>query len=207
MVDQQVRTWEVLDARVLDVLAQIPREVFAPPHLSDIACADTAIDIGYGQRMLAPKIQGRILQALGIAPTDRVLEVGTGSGYLTACLGMLAGHTTSIEIVPELTAMAAANLTAVPQAHAQLLTRDVFSGEPLNLYDAIALTGSLPIYDPRFEQALNLGGRLFVIVGTPPMMEALLVRRVDEAQWVRESLFETVIDPLVNAPQPPRFVF
>jgi protein-L-isoaspartate(D-aspartate) O-methyltransferase len=133
--------------------------------------------------------------------------VGTGNGYLSACLGLLAKSTRSIEIRSEFTATAAANLRAVPQARVELETRDAFSGAPLGEYDAIAVTGSLPVYDARFEKALRVGGRLFVVVGVAPVMDALLIRRVDSSEWIRESLFETVIEPLRNAAAPPRFVF
>jgi protein-L-isoaspartate(D-aspartate) O-methyltransferase len=207
MVDQQIRTWEVLDPRVLDAVAAVPREAFVPSAYRELAFADSPLPIGYGQSLLAPKIQGRILQALEINPTDAALEVGTGSGYLSACLGLLAASTRSIEIRPELSAQAASNLSAVRQAHVQLETRDAFSAAPLGDYDVIAVTGSLPIYDARFERALRLGGRLFAVVGAAPVMDAILVRRVGEAEWIRESLFETVIDPLINATAPREFVF
>jgi len=207
MVDQQIRTWEVLDPRVLETLAAVPREAFVPAGYRDLAFADSELPIGCGQCMLAPKIQGRILQALALSATDRVLEVGTGSGYLSACLSLLGGAAHSIEIHPELTAQAAANLKAVPQARVRLETRDAFDAAPLGEYDAIALTGSMPVYDPRFEQALRTGGRLFAVVGTAPVMEAILVRRVDRTEWIRDSLFETVVDPLINATAAQRFVF
>jgi protein-L-isoaspartate(D-aspartate) O-methyltransferase len=207
MVDQQIRTWEVLDPRVLDAVAAVPREAFVPSAYRELAFADAPLPIGCGQSLLAPKIQGRILQALEINPTDAALEVGTGSGYLSACLGLLAASTRSIEIHPKLSAEAASNLSAVRQARVQLETRDAFSAAPLGDYDVIAVTGSLPIYDGRFERALRLGGRLFVVVGPAPVMDAILVRRVGEAEWIRESLFETVIDPLVNATATRGFVF
>lgn len=207
MVDQQIRTWEVLDPRVLDALSAVPREAFAPARYRDLAFADGPLPIGCGQYLLAPKIQGRILQALGVNPRDRSLEIGTGSGYLSAALSLLGGSTHSIDIHPELTAQAAANLRAVPQARVTLETRDAFDPAPLGQFDVIAVTGSMPVYDPRFERALNAGGRLFAVVGTAPAMEAILVRRIDETEWIRESLFETVIDPLVNAAAAPAFVF
>jgi protein-L-isoaspartate(D-aspartate) O-methyltransferase len=207
MVDQQIRTWEVLDPRVLAVLSAVPREAFVPAGYRELAFADTPIPIGFGQSMLAPVLQGRILQALGLNASDSVLEVGTGTGYLTAALSLLAGSTRSIDIRAEFTAAAAANLRAVPQAHVKLETRDAFNGAALGEYDAIAVTGSMPVYDTRFEQALRVGGRLFAVVGVAPVMDAVLVRRVDSTEWIRESLFETVIDPLVNATAPQGFVF
>jgi protein-L-isoaspartate(D-aspartate) O-methyltransferase len=207
MVDQQVRTWEVLDPRVLDALSQVPREAFAPTGFAELAFADAPLPIGFGQSMLAPKIQGRILQALGVSPSDRVLEIGTGTGYLSACLSLLGAATHSIDIHAEFTAAAAANLRAVPLARVKLETRDAFNPAPLGEYDVIAVTGSLPVYDTRFERALAIGGRLFAVVGSAPVMDAMLVRRVDQHEWIRESLFETVIDPLTNATAAQGFVF
>ena len=209
MVDQQIRTWEVLDPRVLDVMSSVPREAFVPHNYRELAFADTPIPIGFGQSMLAPVLQGRILQALGPTASDSALEVGTGTGYLAACLSLLSRFTRSIDIRAEFTATAGSNLRAVPQARVQLETRDAFNtnAAPLGDYDVVAVTGSLPVYDTRFEQALRVGGRLFAVVGVAPVMDAILVRRVDSTEWIRESLFETVIDPLVNATAPPGFVF
>jgi protein-L-isoaspartate(D-aspartate) O-methyltransferase len=207
MVDQQIRTWEVLDPRVLDALAAVPREAFVPPEYRELAFADAPIPIGFGQSMLAPKLQGRILQALGPNPTDTVLEVGSGLGYLAAALSLLGAATHSIDIHPEFVAAAAANLRIVPQAHVHFEIRDAFSDAPLGLYDVIAVTGSLPLYDTRFERSLRVGGRLFVMVGEAPVMDAILVRRVDDNEWIRESLFETVVEPLINAAKPQKFVF
>jgi protein-L-isoaspartate(D-aspartate) O-methyltransferase len=207
MVDQQIRTWEVLDPRVLDVLSEVPREAFVPPAYRELAFADTPIPIGFGQSMLAPVLQGRILQSLAVNGTDTVLEVGTGTGYLTAAFSLLASSVHSIEIRAEFTAAATTNLRTVPGARVELETRDAFNATPLGEYDVIAVTGSLPVYDTRFEQALRVGGRLFVVVGVAPVMDAILIRRVDSTEWIRESLFETVIDPLVNAGAPRGFVF
>ncbi|HEX3398649.1 MAG TPA: protein-L-isoaspartate O-methyltransferase [Steroidobacteraceae bacterium] len=181
MVDQQIRTWEVLDPRVLNVFCMVPREAFVPPEYRELAFADTSIPIGLGQSMLAPKIQGRILQALGVAAADSVLEVGSGNGYLAACLSLLGAATRSLDIHPQFTAAAKANLRAVPEASVDFQTRDAFDTAPLGEYDAIAVTGSLPVYDARFERSLRLGGRLFAIVGEAPVMDAILVRRVDTA--------------------------
>jgi protein-L-isoaspartate(D-aspartate) O-methyltransferase len=207
MVDQQIRTWEVLDPRVLDVFAAVPREAFVPAEFRELAFADAAIPIGFGQSMLPPKLQGRILQALAVTAKESVLEVGSGTGYLTACLALLASSTHGIEIHPELAKAASINARAVPSASVKFETRDAFSAAPLGEYDVIAITGSLPVYDSRFERALRVGGRLFAVVGSAPVMDAVLVRRVDDTEWIRESLFETVIDPLINAPVQPKFVF
>jgi protein-L-isoaspartate(D-aspartate) O-methyltransferase len=206
MVDQQVRTWEVLDPAVLAALSAVPREAFVPAAYETLAFADASIPIGFGQTMLAPKLQGRILQAIGIDPGDAALEIGTGTGYLCACMEQLAGNVRSIELHAELAEIARANLRAVACA-ANVETRDAFDAAPLGEYDAIAVTASLPVYDRRFEQSLRIGGRMFVVVGVRPLMEALLVRRVSETQWLRESLFETVLESLVGAPAPDGFVF
>jgi protein-L-isoaspartate(D-aspartate) O-methyltransferase len=207
MVDQQIRTWEVLDPRVLDVLAAVPREAFVPQPYRELAFADAPIPIGFGQSMLAPKLQGRILQALGAGAADSILEVGSGTGYLSACLSLLGASTRSIDIHPGLIAASRANLEKVPRAKVQFEVRDAFDAASLGEYDVVAVTGSLPVYDKRFERALRLGGRLFAVVGTAPVMDAVLVRRVDENEWIRESLFETVIDPLIGAVAAQKFVF
>jgi protein-L-isoaspartate(D-aspartate) O-methyltransferase len=207
MVDQQIRAWEVLDARVLDAMSVVPREAFVPPEYRELAFADAPIPIGFGQTMLAPNLQGRMLQALGINPTDTVLEIGTGTGYLSAILSLLGRSTYSIDIHAGLIALAQANLCAVAPATVQFEVRDAFDPKPLGDYDIVAVTGSLPLYDTRFERSLRVGGRLFAIVGVPPVMDAILVRRVDSGEWIRESLFETDIEPLINAPTPQKFVF
>lgn len=207
MVDQQIRTWEVLDPRVLDALSEVPREAFVPPEYRELAFADTPIPIGFGQTMLTPKLQGRILQALGPGAGDSALEVGSGTGYLAAALSLLCASTHSIDIHPGLIEAASANIRAVPNARVQFELRDAFGAAPLKEYDVVAVTGSLPVYDTRFERSLRVGGRLFVIVGAAPVMDAILVRRVDNQEWIRESLFETVVEPLINAAAAQRFVF
>jgi protein-L-isoaspartate(D-aspartate) O-methyltransferase len=207
MVDQQIRTWEVLDPRVLDALVAVPREAFVPAEYRELAFADAPIPIGSGQTMLAPKLQGRILQALGVTATDSVLEVGSGTGYLAACFSLLGAATHSIDIHAEFIALSRANLRALPNAQVQFEIRDAFSAAALGQYDVIAVTGSLPVYDTRFEQSLRVGGRLFAMVGEAPVMDAILVRRVDDSEWIRESLFETVVEPLINATAAQKFVF
>jgi protein-L-isoaspartate(D-aspartate) O-methyltransferase len=219
MIEQQVRAWDVLDERVLGTLAQVRRELFVPSAYRELAFADTAIPLGQGQYMLPPKLEGRILQALEIDPSHEVLEVGTGSGFFAACLARLAERVHSIEIFPELAARAGENLRAAGIGGVTIETADAMTLAAGPRYDAVVVTGSLPLYDARFERALKVGGRLFIVVGTAPAMEALLVRRLSmkegatpktvagSDEWVRESLFETVIEPLIHAPAPPRFVF
>jgi protein-L-isoaspartate(D-aspartate) O-methyltransferase len=207
MVDQQIRTWEVLDPRVLEALSAVPREAFVPPEYRELAFADAPIPIGFGQSMLAPKLQGRILQALGVTAGDAVLEIGAGTGYLSACLSLLGLSTHSIDIHAGLIEKSRVNLRAVPQASVQFEVRDAYGQAGFGEYDVIAVTGSLPVYDTRFEKLLRVGGRLFAIVGESPVMDAILVRRVDSNEWIRESLFETVIEPLINATAAQKFVF
>jgi protein-L-isoaspartate(D-aspartate) O-methyltransferase len=207
MIEQQVHAWDVFDERVLAVMREIRREQFAPARYQDVAFADSPIPLAHGQAMLPAKIQGRILQALTLGAADVVLEVGAGNGYLSACLGRLAARVRSIEIFPDLADEARARLLA---ASVNNVAVEVADGMQLNEhggYDAIAVTGSLPLYDERFQQALRIGGRLFVVVGQAPVMEAWRVTRIGEREWQRQSLFETVIDPLVNSPRPSAFVF
>lgn len=206
MVDQQVRTWEVLDSRVLDALASVPREAFVPPAWTSVAFADAPIPIGFGQTMLPPNVHGRILQALDIDAGATALEIGTGTGYLCACMGLLAREVRSIELHAELADFARANVSRFA-GKAEIITRDAFDAAPLGSYDAIAVTGSVPRHDARFEQSLRIGGRLFIVVGEAPVMEAMLVRRVTATEWLRETLFETVLEPLIGAAMPDRFVF
>ena len=200
MIDQQVRTWEVLDPRVLETLAAVPREHFVPEAYRSVAFADTAIPIGHGEFMLAPKIEGRILQALGLERGERVLEIGTGTGFFAACLEHLTGDVESIEIHAGLAEGAKRALERLGvDARPGRLRRRYATAVSTPHYRAIAVTGSLPVYDPRFERALAVGGRLFVVVGSPPVMEARLVTRTAADAWLTESLFETCIEPLRNA--------
>jgi protein-L-isoaspartate(D-aspartate) O-methyltransferase len=207
MVEQQVNTWDVFDERVLTAMREVKREMFTPPAWQAVAFADAPIPLAHGQSMLPPKVHGRILQALDIGAADVVLEVGTGSGYLTACLGRLAASVRSLEIFPDLAAGARTQLLAAAVNNAAVETADAMQFDEQSGYDAIAVTGSLPLYDERFQRALKPGGRLFVIVGAAPVMEAWKVTRIGEREWQRESLFETVVEPLINATKPSAFVF
>jgi protein-L-isoaspartate(D-aspartate) O-methyltransferase len=207
MIEQQVRAWDVLDAHVLTVMREVPRELFVPAEHGYLAYADVEVPLPCGQRMLRPSVAGRLLQALLPEATEPVLEIGTGTGFLTACLRAMAARVRSLEVFAELADAARRNLAALGMRDVEVVDADAWSFESGARYGAIAVTGSLPLYDARFERMLSVGGRLFVVVGEPPVMEARLVRRTAEEAWATESLFETVIDPLANAARPPRFTF
>jgi protein-L-isoaspartate(D-aspartate) O-methyltransferase len=207
MIEQQVRAWEVLDLKVLSAMQLVPREEFVPPGYRELAFADTNVPIGHGQAMLAPKLEGRILQALEVRPGDRALEVGTGTGFFAACLGRLAHSVRTIDLFPEFVASAR---QAWLRTGAHNVVGETFDATQLaerEAYDVIALTAALPVYDARFERALTVGGRLFVVVGTGPMLEARRITRTGSNDWTRESLFETGMTPLLHAAEPPKFVF
>jgi len=207
MIEQQVRAWDVLEARVLEVMRQVPREVFVPQGQRYRAYADVEVPLARGQHMLRPSVAGRLLQALLPEPGEAVLEIGAGSGFVTACLRAMAAQVRSLEIFPELADAARRNLAALGMRDVEVLDADALNADSGARYDAIAVTASLPLYDARFERMLTLGGRLFVVVGAAPVMDARLVRRTAEDAWSVQSLFETVIDPLVNAVRPPGFTF
>ncbi len=206
MIEQQVRPWEVLDQRVLDLMTQIRREEFVPPPYRALAFTDVEIPLGHSQTMLSPKLVGRLLQALAIRPSDMVLEVGSGSGYVTALLASLARHVYSVELEPELLEQARANLARARIENITLAQGDAACGWPTRTtYDVIAVTGSLPGSADHFEQQLAIGGRLFVVLGSAPVMEAFLVTRLGQNDFRRESLFETVLPVLTNAPVAAQF--
>jgi protein-L-isoaspartate(D-aspartate) O-methyltransferase len=207
MIDQQVRAWTVLDPAVLDALSLVPREEFVPGAYQSLAFADTEIPLGHGEFMMTPTVEGRVLQALDLRANDHVLEIGTGSGFLTACLAKLAGTVTSVDIHGDFVREAARKLAGARIDNVELQTMDATLELPGNRYDAIAVTGSIETFDSRFVDALRPGGRLFVVVGSPPVMDARLVRRTGDTDWNSESLFETSLGPLVHGTLPPQFVF
>jgi protein-L-isoaspartate(D-aspartate) O-methyltransferase len=207
MIEQQVRAWDVLDARVLETLRKVPREAFVSPQHRFLAFADVEIPLPCGQHMLRPSVAGRLLQALALSGGERVLEVGAGSGFVTACLQAGGASVRSLEIFPELAELARRNIAFLGLRHVEIVTQDATQLESDTRYDAIAVTASLPVPDERFQRQLAVGGRLFVVVGEPPVMEARLIHRVTEDAWGTESLFETVVDPLVHATRPQGFVF
>ena len=209
MIEQQVRAWDVLDERVLGIFRKIPRAHFAPAEQRYMAYMDLEVPLPKGQHMLRPSVAGRLLQALELTGTERVLEIGAGTGFLTACLAAVSAHVESIEIFPELAELAKSNLATLSIGNTQIVTADALAtaaGQPKR-YGAIAVTGSMPIPDERLQRQLEIGGRLFIIVGEAPVMTARLIRRTAEDAWTSESLFETVVDPLMNARRPQEFTF
>ena len=207
MVEQQIRPWEVLDRAVLDLMERAPRDAFVPEEYRRLAYADTAIPIGEGEVMLSPRVEGRALQALGIGREERVLEIGTGTGFLTWLLAQCAAHVTGVEIRPALAERSRSNLAAHGVGNATIEVGDGRRGwEREAPYDVIAVGGSVPVPEPAFEEQLSLGGRLFVVIGSAPAMEAMLVHRTGEREWDRQALFETVLPPLAGTEPPRRFV-
>ena len=207
MVEQQVRPWEVLDARVLGVLATLPRERFVPEIHRALAYADVEIPLGHGQRMMKPVVEGRALQALLPQEGEDVLEIGTGGGYLAACLGALARDVLSLEINPELADRARAQLTASGHGNnVRVETADALTWSTDRRFDAICVTGAVDVLPSRFLQWLRPGGRLFVVRGHSPVMEAVLVHNDVNGPRI-ESLFETDLPYLAGAAPAPAFVF
>lgn len=198
MVEQQIRPWDVLDIRILDVLATLPREAFVDAPLQALAYTDTALPIGHGQHMNKPVFHGRALQALLPQPTESILEIGSGSGYLTTCLARLAGEVVGIERVPELAEQAQARLQALGISNAHVEAADAFAAEPGRQFDAICVSGAVDRIPERFVNWLRPGGRMFVVHGRAPAMEAVLVH-ADVNGPRTESLFETELPYLAGA--------
>lgn len=208
MVEQQIRTWEVLDTRVLDLLHQVKREAFVPPAYQALAFADLEIPIGLGEVMLPPKLEARILQEVAVTPQDRILEIGTGSGYMTALLASQGAHVYSVDVVDAFVHIASAKLAEHGIKNVTLETGDAAQGwEKHGPYDVIVLTGSVPMLAESFQQSLAVGGRLFAVVGEAPVMEARLITCVGTGSWQTASLFETCIPALRHAPQRAKFSF
>lgn len=206
MIEQQIRPWDVLDMRVLDLLKKVKREQFVPAARQAMAFMDTEIPLGHGAFMWQPKMEARAVQALQIKGSDHVLEVGSGSGYLTALLSRLAAQVTSVEIVPELHAFAEKNLAAHHINNVTLELGDAAQGWP-GMYDVIVLTGSVPVLPDAFRSSLKPGGRLFAVVGDAPLMQAKLITCSQPGTYSNSNLFEASIAPLQHALQPARFEF
>lgn len=206
MVEQQVRPWDVLDVRVLDVLVRTPRDAFVPETHRALAYADIELPLGHGERMMKPVVEGRLLQALELQGDEEVLEIGTGSGFLAACLGRLAREVVSIERRADFVDAARARLQAQGIANVAVEVADAMAWDTQRRFDAIAVTGAVAAVPSQFLQWLHPGGRMFVVRGTPPVMDAALLRQ--DVNGIRaESLFETDLAYLAGAAPVPAFVF
>lgn len=208
MVEQQVRPWNVLDADVLAIMSEIPRENFVPTQHKNTAYTDYAVPLANHQEMLKPILVGRLLQAVNIQPDEIVLEVGTGSGYLTACLAKLASYVYSVDINADFLPMAQKNLTSLEISNVTLETGDASKGwAERPEYDVIVITGSMPEVPECYKNSLEVGGRLFVVTGSAPAMQAKLITRVSENDWSEENILETDIPALENTQPEPEFSF
>ena len=208
MVENQVRPWEVLNGRVLEVLGRVRREDFVAPAHRQIAFADLCLPIGHGEVMMKPVVEGRVLQALDLKPEDSVLEIGTGSGFLTACLANLAAHVTSVDIHADFAAAAGQRLQAAGIGNVQLVTDEAMnSWQPQGTFDALVVTGAVYRIPDRFLGWLKPGGRLLVIRGESPVQQVMLLTHEGNGRYREESLFETDLPYLAHAEPPRRFVF
>ena len=213
MIESQIRTWDVLDQAVLDAVAYVKREDFVPDEYRELAFADMQIPLGSalrdpGEVMLSPKLEARMLQELTLSPEDKVLEIGTGSGYVSALLSRLVSQVVSVEIVPEFTERAQDKLRAAGASNVALEVGDGANGwEQAAPYDAILLTGSVPVLPESFKAQLKHGGRLLAVIGEEPVMTATLITRVTDTDYGMSGLFETCIPALRNVRRPTRFVF
>lgn len=212
MIEQQIRTWDVLDQDVLDLLVVVKRESFVPAAYKSLAFIDTEIPLPCGENMLVPKLEARILQELSIKKHEQVLEIGAGSGYMAALLGYKARHVVTVEIEPELKALAAKNLADYGVTNVEVALGDGaqgWAGAGVNgaPYDVIVISGSLPVLPDAFLKQLNIGGRIFAIIGEAPVMSAEIVTRRSDIAYDTVKVFETCVKPLRNAMTPSHFKF
>jgi protein-L-isoaspartate(D-aspartate) O-methyltransferase len=207
MVEQQIRTWDVLDPRILELVAHAPREDYVPGAYRKLAFADMNLPLAHGQVMMQPKVEARVLQQLEIQSGDAILEIGTGSGFLTSLLASLGKHVHSVDIFPDFSRETLEKLARHGHKNVTLDVGDAAAGWDRHApYDVVVLTGSVPVLPEAFKASLAPGGRLFAIVGQSPAMEAMLIRKVDNS-YSETSLFETDLPALVNAKAPATFVF
>jgi protein-L-isoaspartate(D-aspartate) O-methyltransferase len=208
MVEQQIRPWEVLDSRVLALLERIHREDFVPVRYRKLAFADLAIPLENDQTMMRPKIEARMLQALELGTDETVLEIGTGSGFVTTCLAALAMRVVSVEIFEDLHEGASVKLRDKEVDNVELFVGDVMRGwQPEQAHDVVVVTGSVPVVPEQVLGWVNPGGRLFAVTGESPALEAKLLRRMGVTDWSVESLFETDLQRLLHSEKPPEFEF
>ncbi len=199
MIEQQIRPWDVLDMHVLDIIQSVPREDFVNESQKNLAFTDIELSIGHDQVMMSPKVEARMLQALAISPDDKILEIGTGSGFITACLAKMGKHVTTCEYFEDLSSVAKSRLHKHQIENIDFLTGDIFNlSDILGQFDVIAVTGSIPQQPNTIAKLLNNNGRLFCITGQTPIMSATLMTCVEENSYREESLFETVIPALLS---------
>ena len=208
MIEQQVRPWEVLDERVLELLETTHREDFVPVRYRKMAFSDMAIPLDHDQNMMKPVVEGRLLQALEVKPDETVLEIGTGSGFITACLAKMAKRVVRVDIHEQFTTKAVAILKENDIDNVELETGDAMTGwQPEQAHDVVVVTGSVQDIPDHFRGWVNPRGRLFVICGDEPAMEAKLLTKLNATEWREESLFETDLARLINAEKAPEFEF
>lgn len=206
MVEQQIRPWDVLDPKILDLLMDVPRHLFVAESQQELAYSDIKLPLGHDEFMMEPKIEGRLLQAVDIDDEDSVLEVGTGSGYLTALMANLGKDVTSVEIHEDLSKAAQTRLASFDNISFQIgdASQDWSDGKQ---YDVIVLTGSVSAIPQTYLEKLTLGGRLAVIAGQAPAMTAQVVTRISEQEWETETLFETDLKALSSSQKKQTFKF
>ena len=208
MIEQQIRPWDVLDQDVLNLLAVVKRENFVPAAYRDIAFADLEVPLPEGEHMLFPRVEARMLQELAVKKHESVLEIGAGSGYMAALLAHRARHVLTVDIKPALAELAKRNLAENGVTNAEVAVGDGARGWPAAApYDVICVSGGLPVLPQEMLEQLKVGGRLAAFVGTAPVMKAQIITRIDEKQFRVADVFETFVEPLQNAVQPPRFKF
>jgi len=208
MIEQQIRPWDVPDQSVLELISELHREDFVPDEYRRLALSDTRIPLAHGQVTMTPKVEARLLQALEIKPEDKILEIGTGCAYLTALLAKSGHHVLSIDIHPEFTVQAESKLQQHDIHNVTLESGDAVHGwQQSSPYDVIVFTGSVPFLEESIQQQLQPGGRMFVITGQSPVMEARLIKRISENDWQNEILFETDLPALEGATQVEAFKF
>ena len=208
MIEQQIRTWEVLDQSVLDLLNEVHREVFVPDSYKELAFADIRIPLDHNQTMMSPKVEARILQTLALKESDIVLEVGTGSGYLTALMAKQANHVTSVDYYADFIETSNTKLLQHGFTNIELVNNDVYQMlDSDEQYDVLVLTGSLPMMDKRFLDLVKTQGRMLVLIGESPVMEACLITKHDNDSWSHESLFESDLPALIGAVEQEQFQF
>ncbi len=212
MIEQQIRTWDVLDQDVLDLLMVVKREAFVPAAYKSLAFMDTEIPLPCGENMLTPKMEARILQEAAVKKHENVLEIGAGSGYMAALLAYKARHVTTVEIAPELKAFAGKNLADSGVTNARVVLGDgaqgwVGTGNNGAPYDVIVISGSLPVLPDAFLQQIKVGGRILAVIGEAPVMSAEIITRVSDVAYNTAKLFETSVKPLRNALTPSHFKF